>query len=150
MSKNYYVKNDELLLEVVKYKKTGIISDLLGEMILSIAESYASKGSYAGYTWVSDMISEAVLTCIKYISNFNPEKSSNAFAYITQICKNSFKAFIKNQNKHSKIKDLCYKSYDIFIENQGTYHTKAINYEDILISSETKKKRKRKIPYRET
>lgn len=141
---NYYIKNSDLLEEVIKYKETGVVSETLGKMIVSIAESYASKGSYVGYTWISDMISEAVLTCMKYLNNFDPEKSSNAFAYITQICKNSFKAFIKNQHKHSKIKDLCYKSYDKFVESQSTYSTKTINYENILLPTEEPQKRKKK------
>ena len=133
MRSNYYVKNADLLEEVIRYKETDIISEELGEMLLMIARNYASKGSYSGYTWVSDMVSEAVLTCIKYMKNFKPEKSTNAFAYVTQICKNSFKAFIKDQNKHSDIKDLCYKSYTKFMESRSQrYSLSGINYETIL------------------
>lgn len=140
----YYVKNSELLEEVVEFKESGIVSENLGKMLISIAESYASKGSYVGYTWISDMVSEAVLTCIKYLNNFDLNKSSNAFAYITQICKNSFKAFIKKQHTHSEIKDICYKSYEKFNESQSAYSTKSINYEDILIPTHGYKKKKKK------
>jgi hypothetical protein len=134
MSENY-VKNDELLKEIIIFKSVGHASEQLGMMLMKIAAHYSSKGSFSGYTWVSDMRSDAVLTCLKYLKNFDPQKSSNAFAYVTQICKNAFKAFIKNQNKHGEIKDICYNSYQNFIDNQGeSYMRKAIDYERIRIS----------------
>jgi len=128
----HYIRNADLLREVIRYKETEVFSEELGAMLLTIARNYASKGSYSGYTWVPDMVSEAVLTCVKYLKNFNPEKSTNAFAYVTQICKNSFKAFIKDQHKHKDIKDLCYKSYTKFIESQKAYTLSGINYENVL------------------
>jgi hypothetical protein len=109
-----YVDNKELLKEVESYKKTKIMSEVLGGMILQIAKNYATRGSFAGYTWTDDMIGEAVLTCVKYLKSFdsNKYKSPNPFAYITKICENSFIAYIKNQNKHSKIKNTLYCTYD--------------------------------------
>ena len=102
----YYVNNKDLLKEVIDFKKKGIASNALALMLINIAKRYSSKGSFARYTWREDMVSEAVLTCIKYLKNFNSEKSDNAFAYVTQICKNSFKAYIKKQTKHKEIKDI--------------------------------------------
>ena len=32
-----------------------------------------------------DMICDDIENCVQYINNFNPEKSSNPFAYFTQI-----------------------------------------------------------------
>ena len=32
-----------------------------------------------------DMISDGIENCVQYIHNFNPEKSTNPFAYFTQI-----------------------------------------------------------------
>jgi hypothetical protein len=130
-----YVKNDELLKEIIQFKIDGRASENLGGMLMKIANHYSSKGSFSGYTWVNDMRSDAVLTCLKYLKNFDPAKSTNAFAYVTQICKNAFKAFIKNQNKHGDIKDICYNSYQNFIDNQGeSYMRKAIDYERIRIA----------------
>ena len=103
----YYVKNKDLIVEVIKFKEDGVASEELGQMLLAIATKLSTKGNFAGYTWRQDMISEAVLTCIKYLRNFKPEKSQNPFAYVTQICKNSFKAYIKKQKTHSLIKDTC-------------------------------------------
>lgn len=138
----YYVRNKDLLREVINYNKTSIASDSLAKMLMSIATSYLSKGSFAGYTWREDMVSEAVLTCLKYLKNFNSEKSQNAFAYVTQICKNSFKAYIKNQTKHRNIKDICYKNSNVLINDQIFYASKGINYE-LLIDKPKKAVRKK-------
>ena len=108
MNNNYYCDNSELLEELSSYKKTKRMSENLGLIILTIARNLSNKGNFAGYTWKDDMIGEAVLTCVKYLHNFEPEKSTNPFAYITTCCKNSFIAYIKAQQKHSTIKDQLY------------------------------------------
>lgn len=117
MAKNY-VNNGELLLEIDDYQSTDVMSERLGEILLNIANQYSSKGNFSGYTWREDMVGEAVLTCVKYLKNFNREKSNNPFAYITQICYNSFVNYIKTQRKHSTIKDSLYKN------EMEKYHTK--------------------------
>jgi DNA-directed RNA polymerase specialized sigma24 family protein len=111
-----YVNNNELLIEVRKYKESGKMSERLGEMILMIARNYATKGSYAGYTWVEDFIAEAALTCVRYLKSFDENKYAepNPFAYITTICRNAFIAYIRDQKKHSGIKnDLYFEEHHI-------------------------------------
>lgn len=127
----YYVKNKDLIVEVIKFKEDGAASEELGRMLLDIATKLSTKGSFIGYTWRQDMISEAVLTCIKYLKNFNPEKSNNPFSYVTQICKNSFIAYIKKQRNHKKIKDVCQRGYDVLVDGQR-FHNNAIDYRDII------------------
>ncbi len=114
-----YINNEDLLIEIDDFHKAGKMSEKLGAMLLNIANQYSSKGSFAGYTWREDMIGEAMLTCAKYLKNFNREKSNNPFAYITQICRNSFVNYIKMQSKHSQIKDTLYKN---MVEQSGGGH----------------------------
>lgn len=140
---DYYVTNSDLLEQIIDFKNTGKMSEKLGKMLLTISSQYSTKSSFSGYTWREDMISESVFTCIKYIKNFNPEKSTNAFAYVTQIIKNSFKLYITDQKKHIKIKDVCYKGYEQYQEeNKMTYQSnKSLDYENILfLSNETVEK----------
>lgn len=114
----YYIKNSELLIQIQRFKNTckydeagkyiknsGRMDEELGASVLKIARGLCSKGNFSGYTWTDDMIGEAVLTVCKYMHNFNPEKSDNPFAYITQICNHAFKNYLKGQKKHSVIKD---------------------------------------------
>ena len=117
----YYVTNQDLLPQIYMYRETGIVSEDFGRMLLMIATNFANKGSFHGYTWKQDMISESMLTCIKYMHNFDPikYKRPNPFAYFTSIIKNSFLNYIRKQKKHSEIKDYCYNYYHLFNE-QGT------------------------------
>ena len=117
----------------MEYKETGVISEELGRMIWYIAKNYSKKGSFSGYTWREDMISEAILTCLKYMHNFDPTKQKypNPFAYFTTIVHNAFVNYIRKQKKHSEIKDICYKRYQLFDSIGKKYHveTKAIDYQ---------------------
>lgn len=128
---NFYVKNGDLISEIIEFKKLGKASEVLGKMLLTIAKNFSSKGNFSGYTWRNDMVSEAVLTCIKYLKNFDPERSNNAFAYITQICNNSFKAYIKTQNKHSKIKDICFQMTENGVFDHSGFTVIGIDYESL-------------------
>jgi DNA-directed RNA polymerase specialized sigma24 family protein len=127
----HYIKNADLLKEIVAYRVNGVASERLGWMLMEIARNYSTKGNFSGYTWRTDMASEAVLTCLKYLKNFDETKSTNAFAYVTQICKNTFISYIKDQNKHGDIKDLCYKEYSKHVFENDEQVGKAINYEQI-------------------
>jgi DNA-directed RNA polymerase specialized sigma24 family protein len=131
----HYISNSDLLEEIIKFKKEGVMSEELGGMLLKIATQYSSKSNFSGYTWKQDMVSESVLTCVKYLKNFKPEKSTNAFAYVTQIIGNSFKLYITQQKTHSKIKDICYKGFELYQEEERDvihYTQKSLNYETIL------------------
>jgi len=135
-----YVNNSELLKEVILFKLNGVASEELGKMLLDIANHYTTKGNFSGYTWKKDMVGDAVLTCLKYLRSFNPDKSDNAFAYVTQICKNSFKAYIKVQKKHMEIRDVCHTRYTEIVES-GDYHFNQ-NSIDYRIMADPAKKRK--------
>jgi hypothetical protein len=125
----YYINNDDMIKEVEKYSETGVISEELGEMFIHIATNFANKGNFSGYSWKSDMIGEAVYTCVRYVHNFDIKKQDkpNPFAYFSQICYHSFINYIKKQKKHSNIKDVCYNNAGM-LENEF-YIKKSINYE---------------------
>jgi len=132
-----YIRNKDLIPVLAEYKRTGIISNQLAEMFYLIARNLSNKSNWSGYSWKSDLVQEAVLTCVKYIKNFDIDKSQNPFAYITQICSNSFKQFVKKQKKHSEIKDTCYKEVDRLEERVGTFNDRAIDY-TILVKDKPK------------
>ena len=127
MASKYYVKNTDLLEEIRIYKTTckydletgkyiknsARMHDKLARMVMLIANGLGSKGNFSGYTWREDMVGEGILTVLKYLHNFNPEKSNNPFAYITQICSHAFKNYLKNQKKASIIKNVLWEHYDI-------------------------------------
>jgi DNA-directed RNA polymerase specialized sigma subunit len=124
-----YVKNKELYEELLKSKENdNKVSEKLGKYFYLIAKNLSNKSNFTGYTWKDEMISEAVFTCVKYFKNFNPEKSTNAFAYITQICYNAFIIYIKKQKKHSDIKQILYDKKNIINDNESKYTYSSIDY----------------------
>lgn len=127
-SGNYYLDNNNLTREIIDFKKTGFASEKLGKYLLLIANNLSSKGNFHGYTWKHDMVSEAVLTCIKYLRNFKAGKT-NAFAYVTQICRHSFIAYIKQEHKHSEIKNTCYKIHDDLMDIHNDNNNNGTNSE---------------------
>jgi hypothetical protein len=108
-----YLSNKEIVPELVKLRESGVVSEKLGGIFISIATNLSNKANFTGYTWKDEMIGEAIYTCIKYGKNFNPEKSNNGFAYITQICYNSFINYIKKQNRHSEVKQCLYDKNEL-------------------------------------
>jgi DNA-directed RNA polymerase specialized sigma24 family protein len=51
-----------------------------------------------------DMISDGIENCVQYIHNFDPEKSTNPFAYFTQIIHYAFLRRIQKEKKQLEIK----------------------------------------------
>jgi len=51
-----------------------------------------------------DMICDGIENCVQYIHNFNPEKSSNPFAYFTQIIHYAFLRRIQKEKKQMEIR----------------------------------------------
>ena len=51
-----------------------------------------------------DMISDGIENCVQYIKNFNPEKSSNPFAYFTQIIHYAFLRRIQKEKRQMDIR----------------------------------------------
>ena len=51
-----------------------------------------------------DMICDGIENCLQYIDNFNPEKSTNPFAYFTQIIYYAFLRRIQREKKQLEIK----------------------------------------------
>ena len=92
----HYVDN-KLFLEAMKeYRKSCNIakkekknkppvSDYIGSCFLKIANHLAYRPNFINYTFRDDMVSDGIENCLQYLDNFNPAKSSNPFAYFTQI-----------------------------------------------------------------
>ena len=93
--------------KVVAAKEAGTekprVPNYLGECFLKIANHLAYKSNFINYTYRDEMISDGIENCITYIDNFDPAKSSNPFAYFTQI---TYYAFLRRIQKEKKQKDL--------------------------------------------
>ena len=64
------------------------------------------------------MISDGIENCLLYMGNFNSEKSSNPFAYFTQII---WYAFLRRIQKEKKQMYIRFKSSQVMVASGGTY-----------------------------
>jgi len=111
----HYVNNKEFLIAIVEYKamvrraaENGEpkprITNYLGECFLKIATHLSYKPNFVNYMFKDDMICDGIENCVQYINNFDPEKSSNPFAYFTQIIHYAFLRRIQKEKKQLEIK----------------------------------------------
>ena len=112
----HYVNNRELLEALIVYrakvanaKENDLpkprITNYLGECFLKIATHLSYKPNFVNYMFREDMICDGIENCLQYIDNFNPEKSSNPFAYFTQIIYYAFLRRIQKEKKQMEIKN---------------------------------------------
>ena len=126
----HYVDNEKFLSALVQYKNEvkdaeennkdkPLVSNYLGECFLKIATHLSYKANFINYTYRDDMISDGIENCLVAVNKFDPEKSSNPFAYYTQII---YFAFVRRIQKEKKQQDTKYKmmeniDFDKFLSN---------------------------------
>lgn len=89
------------------------VSQYLANSIYKLADALSKRHNFIGYSFREDMVSDAVMDCIRYIDKWTPEKGNNPFAYFNQI---TFYAFLRCIQKE---KDQTYVKYKI-VSNLGT------------------------------
>lgn len=167
----HYVDNKQLYACIVEYRQKVLearekgeprpqIPNYVGACILMIANRLSTKPNFVNYSYREEMISDGVENCICYIDNFDPLKSTNPFAYFTQIIYYAFLRRILKEKKQLYIKHKSLENSMILNEliEQSEFDEKDItpayvdlgnenmfdfikNFEDNLI---TKKKKRKK------
>jgi len=114
--KEHYLNNKEFLAELEKYrarvKRAEIngqpkprVNNYIGSCFLKIATHLSYRPNFINYMYKDDMICDGVENCIQYIDNFDPAKSSNPFAYFTQIVYFAFLRRIAKEKRQMEIRD---------------------------------------------
>lgn len=83
----------------------GQMSNLLGKMLMKLAERYSSRSNVRGYTYVDEMRGQAVLQLTQVALQFDESKSSNPFSFYTQCCTNAFLRVINIEKRNREIRD---------------------------------------------
>ena len=111
----HYVNNSDFLQAIVVYKKEvkkaeelglprPMISNYIGECFLKMANHLAFKPNFVNYMFKDDMVCDGIENCVQCVTNFNPEKSTNPFAYFTQVIYYAFLRRIQKEKKQLEIK----------------------------------------------
>lgn len=142
-----YINNKEFLEQIIKYKNIcqersdkGLtppkIPEEIGESILSIATNLAKRPNFSSYTFKDEMISDGVENCLRYLNNFDPEKSSNPFSYFTQIIHFAFVRRITSESKHSYIKIKSFEFHELY-NNHSSENKNHINLIKTILNDNT-------------
>ena len=111
----YYVNNKEFLAAITEYRDKVIrakeqdkprprVTNYIGECFLKIATHLSYKPNFVNYMFREDMICDGIENCVQYIKNFDPAKSSNPFAYFTQIIHYAFLRRIQKEKRQMDIR----------------------------------------------
>jgi hypothetical protein len=115
MAKNHYINNKDFLKEMTAYRTAIRKAKRLGqpkpqipryvaECFMKIAENLSHKPNFLSYTFRDEMVADAIENCVMYVDNFDPSKSSNPFAYFTQIVYYAFLRRIQKEKKQLYVK----------------------------------------------
>lgn len=132
----HYVDNKKLFSEMVLFtdackaaaaegERRPKVPEYIGYCIYKIATRLAVKPNFASYTYKDEMIADGIEICIRYIHNFDPEKSSNPFAYFTQIIYFAFLQRIQKEKKQQYIKAKSFENSAVMnqlVDSPGTEH----------------------------
>lgn len=111
-----YVNNKEFLEAIIVYRSALFeakqnnlpkprVPNYIGDCFLKIATHLSYKPNFVNYMYRDEMISDGIENCLQYIHNFDPDKSSNPFAYFTQVIYFAFLRRIAKEKKQMEIKN---------------------------------------------
>lgn len=120
----HYIDNKEFLRALTEFKKEvdeakgngqerPQVPEYIGDCFIKIANHLAFKSNFINYSFREDMILDAIENCLIYMDNFDPAKSSNPFAYFTQITYYAFVRRIQKEKKHLYTKYKYIESLDL-------------------------------------
>ena len=123
---SHYIDNKKLSAAMIEWRKLcdaakaagqerPRIPEYVGKSILDMSRSLGKRFNFRNYSWLDEMISDAVLHACKYIHNFDPFAKTktgvpSAFSYINRILWRSFTHRIELEDKNQYLKN---KSFEL-------------------------------------
>ena len=120
--RNNYIDRTELHSEMKAYKDTGVISERLGQLFITMADHILGHSNFRNYTQAvrDEMKSYALLLLIKYSHNCDAYQrdARQTFNYLSTVIFNAFKQVLQKYYKHLNLKRELERQYiDIMIQN---------------------------------
>lgn len=75
----YALKQKERIAQGLPREK---IPETIGAGILQIVNGLASRYNFRNYTYIDEMVGDAIVACVNAVHKFDIEKSQNAFGFI--------------------------------------------------------------------
>ena len=142
--RTHYIDNEKFFKELCKHgvavrrakrlkEESPQLSEYIGDCFIKIANNMAYRPNFNNYTFLDEMISDGIENCLIYVNNFDPKKSTNAFAYFSQIVWYAFVRRIQKEKRQLSTKyryietlgvdDIIRQAHD-----EGEYETPYIDY----------------------
>jgi len=162
----HYINNEEFLKAIIEHRAKVMdakekdlppiqLSNYLGDCLLKIANHLSYKPNFINYSYREEMISDGIETSLRYFNNFDPAKSSNPFAYFTQIIYYAFIRRIGTEKKQSYVKSKLIQNMDFEQfetqdhDDDGQFHNAYLdfmqanqNFDDFIERKKEKRKKK--------
>ena len=121
--RNNYIDCNELHSEMKAYKDTGVISERLGQLFITMVDHILGHSNFRNYTQSirEEMKSYALLLLIKYSHNCDAYQrdARQTFNYITTITMNAFKQVLQKYYKQLNLKRELERQYVDIMAQQG-------------------------------
>lgn len=125
----HYINNADFLQALIEYKDKCVeaekankpeprVPNYIGECFIKIAEHLSRKPNFVSYSFRDEMIADGIENCIMYFRNFDPTKSTNPFAYFTQIIYFAFLRRITREKKQLYVKYKATEQFGILDEGE--------------------------------
>ena len=120
--RNNYIDRTELHSEMKAYKDTGVISERLGQLFLTITDHILGHSNFRNYTQAvrEEMKSYALLLLIKYSHNCDAYErdARQVFNYLSTVTFNAFKQVLQKYYKNLNLKRELETMYLQMLSNQ--------------------------------
>lgn len=130
-----YVDNERLFADIVKYRaecaeaekagkpKPGLTKySYIGYCIREIAVRRARHRRFRNYSFVDEMIDDAIENILIYFDSFDPDVGKNPFAYFSQVAYFAFHRRIAEEEKLRYINAKLYVESSEELSAAGTHH----------------------------
>ena len=120
--KTNYIDRNELHSEMKAYKDTGVISERLGQLFITMVDHILGHSNFRNYTQDvrEEMKSHALMLLVKYSHNCDAYQrdARQTFNYITTITMNACKQVLQKYYKQQNLKRELETMYLQMLSNQ--------------------------------
>ena len=128
-TKKHYINNADFCKALNEFKDAvrvakeqnnpkPAIPNYIGACFIKIAEGLSHKPNFINYPFREEMVADGIENCLMYFENFDTSKSSNAFAYFTQIIYYAFLRRIQKEKKQLYVKYKATEQFGILDEHE--------------------------------
>jgi hypothetical protein len=120
--KKFYVDPKEFDTEIKNYYNTGVISNILADMISKISHKLSFAGNFINYSYREEMVGDGIVRMMKALlaRKYDHTKANNPFSYFTKIAFNAFRNRIKKEKHIHEAHEKYQEHFDLLSSNYNT------------------------------